>query len=93
MNIYLISQRAKCGYDTFDSAVVIAESEEEAKKIHPHGGEYPKCYPDDTDKCLKWDYEYGTWAPSPELVNAEQIGVANEDETKPRVVCASFNAG
>lgn len=35
MNIYLISQDHVNGYDTFDSAVVIAASEEDARRIHP----------------------------------------------------------
>ena len=33
MNIYLISQETNKGYDTYDSAVVFAESEEEAMQI------------------------------------------------------------
>lgn len=35
MNLYLISQTINEGYDTYDSAVVAAESEDEARKIHP----------------------------------------------------------
>lgn len=35
MNIYLISQTVKWGYDTFDSAVVAAPDEETAKNMLP----------------------------------------------------------
>ena len=35
MKLYLIKQATNCGYDTYDSAVVIATSEEEARRIHP----------------------------------------------------------
>lgn len=35
MNIYLIWQTVNRGYDTYDSVVVCAESEEDAKTIYP----------------------------------------------------------
>lgn len=35
MKLWLISQRDNNGYDTYDSAVVAAETEEEARCIHP----------------------------------------------------------
>lgn len=35
MNIYLLSQTENTGYNTYDSCVVIANNEEEAKLIHP----------------------------------------------------------
>lgn len=38
MNLYLISQSQWTGYDTFDSAVVVAESEDAARDMHPRGG-------------------------------------------------------
>lgn len=38
MKLYLISQGHNQGYDTYDSAVVAAESEEDAKLIRPGGG-------------------------------------------------------
>ena len=39
MKIYLISQQEISGYDTFDSAVVFAESEQEARNINPNNGQ------------------------------------------------------
>ena len=40
MKLYKISQDENNEYDTFDSAIVCAESEEEAKKIHPAEMDY-----------------------------------------------------
>ena len=38
MNLYLISQNHNNDYDTYDSAVVVAESAESAKRMHPSSG-------------------------------------------------------
>lgn len=35
MNLYLITQEVNNNYDTYDSAVVAAETEDEARAIHP----------------------------------------------------------
>ena len=79
MKLYLLSQNQNDGYDTYDSVVVAAETEDEARLIHPGGNE--------------WDSECGCrWAKSPAAVSVELIGVA-VDGTKPGVVLASFNAG
>jgi hypothetical protein len=37
MNLYLISQDVNTDYDTYDAAVVAAETEEEARNISPRG--------------------------------------------------------
>ena len=37
MKLYKIYQDINGGYDTFDSAIVAAESEDEAKSFHPNG--------------------------------------------------------
>lgn len=76
MNIYKISQVYN-GYDTYDSAVVIAETEEAARNTHPSK--------DDTDWFLS------TWN-SPENITVELIGMAKSFSVA-GVVCASFNAG
>jgi len=82
MKIYLLSQDDNRGYDTYSSCVVCAESEEEAKRIHPDGRD---------DPFIKGDM-WGTWANSPESVHCEEIGVANDLNAK-GVIYASFNAG
>lgn len=81
MNLYLLSQSVNNDYDTFDSVVVCAESELEARKIHPYGH-------DITDptipKCIN-----GEWAELRD-VHVTLIGVANPGVPK-GVVLASFN--
>jgi hypothetical protein len=80
MNLYLISQTDRNDYDTYDSAVVAAENEEDARKIHP--GEYEE-----------WTtHSYRTWASSPDLVTVRLIGQAAPG-IETGVVLASFNAG
>lgn len=79
-NLYRISQNTNTDYDTYDSAVVVAETAEQARNIHPGGRK-----PDD-----KWpDF---TWA-APEDVTVQLIGVAAADLAPGTIVCASFHAG
>jgi len=77
MNLYFISQVENCGYDTYDSAVVRAESPEEAVKINPDGA---------------WSDGWGAWASKPENVKVSLLGVAAEGSEAGEVL-ASFNAG
>ena len=77
MKLYKISQTENTGYDTYDSAVVAAESEEEAKTIHP-AAEYP------------WNERDYSWASSSKNVTAEYLG---ETHLPKGVIVASFNAG
>jgi len=81
MKLWLISQSKHNDYDTYDSAVVAAETEEEARWIHPSNDEWDG----------KSDHHYDCWA-SVEFVKAEYLGEAKEG-TKKGVICASFNAG
>jgi len=78
--IYLITQDVVCGYDTYDSAVVVAESEEDARTIHPEGGHTASEGSGGHTWCLQKDVE------------VQRIGVACEGEGR-GVICASFNAG
>src|SRR3990167_7998667 len=55
MKIYKLSQSLNDGYDTYDSAVVCAENEEDARHIHP--SEFVTHYKDG-----KW---YGTYSVAP----------------------------
>ena len=63
LNLYLISQDENKDWDTFDSAVVAAANEEEARNIHPGG-------PD-----RNWDY---TWTSSAVHVKVKLIGKATQ---------------
>jgi hypothetical protein len=78
MNLYLISQKENNGYDTYDSAVVVAENEDEARGMSPSY--------DSDESWLEL-----TWCKK-EYVKVEYLGVADEKQEKGYVV-SSFNAG
>lgn len=90
MMLYLwkISQDENSYYDTYDSAVVVAETEEEARKIHP--SEYQ-------DNTGHWPDRYGgDWATTGENVMVEKLCPLHDppDHLKAgTVILASFNAG
>ena len=79
MNLYLLAGTAS-GYDTYDSCVVAAISEEVARTIHPN----------DTNN--KWTWTNDDWAASAESVAAKLIGTALVG-TAQGSICSSFNAG
>lgn len=81
MNLYLISQSEKNGYDTYDSAVVAAETTEEARLIRAGGDKWP------SEGDQNWD-----WAETPDQVTVKLLGQAVAD-TPAGVVLASYNAG
>ena len=84
MKLYHISQNEVRGYDTYSDMVVCAESEDEARKIHPSPwapeGENP------------WSYRWSGWATSPDNVEVTYLGEA-ADSVEKGVICASFHAG
>lgn len=79
MKLWIISQSVNRGYDTYDSAVVAAETEEEARNILPSG--------DDWGEAAR----YGGWANKPSEVNVEYLGVTDRDISG--IIISSFNAG
>ena len=82
MNLYLISQTENTYYNTYDSAVVSAESKKQAKLIHPSDG--------GVDAWLSETGTGGTWATT-DKVKVKLIGTTHFKTIK--VICASFNAG
>lgn len=84
MNLYLISQDVNSGYDTFDSAVVVASTADAARNIHPHGYE-PSV----------WEYGEYVWVAKDQkhLITVRLIGTALPDAEEGTVLCASFHAG
>jgi hypothetical protein len=80
VKLWLIEQDVNNDYDTYDSAVVAAETEEEARLTHPSGRQWDG---NDTEAC--------TWCEAG-FVNVEYIGEAKPNLPK-GVVVASFNAG
>lgn len=100
MKLYLISQNVSNGYDTYDSAVVAATSEDAARKIHP--SDYKDGYDDERNQWYSTDvngeryysmYTGSDWATSAEQVTVELIGEAAEGVVGPGVIVSSFNAG
>ena len=79
MKLYLITQDVHNDYDTYSDAVVSAESEEDAKTIHPDGDSIV------TTTQSRWS----TWSAIEDVV-AEYLG---ETEQPRGVICASFHAG
>lgn len=93
MKLYLINQNVNRGYDTFDSAVVAALNEEEARKTCP--SEYYVAGPDGS-----WCFTYTSgrmgspekcisWAPWTEV----KVAYLGDTILPAGVICASFNAG
>ena len=83
MNLYMISQNDNTGYDTYDSAVVCAEDENEAKKISPSpvsGQEH------------NFSRDNFSWASSIDRVDVEFVGIAGPNQKK-GLILSSFNAG
>ena len=78
MKLYLLSQDERTGYDTFDAVVVAAESEEDARTIHP------------TMEGNNWTSM--AWASSPDNVSVRELGVAAKG-IKRGAILKSFNAG
>ena len=86
MKLWLISQTVNGGYDTYDSAVVAAETEDAARLTHPDGGMPVNWYVDKPG-----EFPDRRWT-LPRLVRVEYLGEAREGHPA-GVVCASFNAG
>ena len=106
MKLWLLEQTDNNDYDTHDSCVVVAETEEEAKMIHPDGEALYKTGFDEWDNKEKtgwfsvdatsaWFIGFADhyWCKNPSKVTATCIGEAESSLTAGTVVCASFNAG
>ena len=95
MRLWLISQTKNNDYDTYDSAVVAAETVRDARMVHPWGyfWDVPKGDPAETYEGLtpkNWSIADWTF---PKYVNVEYIGETDRDLPNGTVILASFNAG
>lgn len=95
MYLWLISQDAKDGYDTYDSAVVAAPTEEGAQRISPSpyyvaadDGRWHFAYADGRLGEASARSDWCDW----HLVKVECIGEASAG-TAAGLILASFNAG
>jgi hypothetical protein len=99
MKLYLLSQSKVSGWDTFDSMVVSAESEQDARNIHPSkfvthhkDGKWMGTYRGGKNIGCEYVNPTSDWVNFSDIesVSAEYLG----ETAKPRgVICASFNAG
>ena len=97
MNIYTLfypEWRIPNWYDTYDTIVVIAESEEEARKIHPNPAlkwseEKQQWYNPNAGSDPYWKGWGDDWG-KPEELEVAFVGEAIEG-LKPGVICTSFN--
>lgn len=94
-NLYLIQTNEEyTGYDTYDSAVVCAKSEEQARLIHPDGFSLftNGRFVDKENGYFSHSSDFDGWV-HPNVVQVTLIGVAADYIQPGTVVCASFNAG
>jgi hypothetical protein len=80
MKLFLLSQEVNSGFDTFDSCVVAARTEVEARKHHPGLG-----------WAMQAKYDYRDWAPSPDDVKVKYLGEAAPG-VEAGIIISSFNA-
>lgn len=79
MKLWLVSQSENSDYDSYDSMVVAAETEDAARNTMPSQHE-------------SFGRDYGAWCSGPDKVQVELIGEATS-HIKAGVIVASFNAG
>ena len=92
MKLYRIWQTVNDDYETFDSAVVAAYDEEDARSIHPGLPTVTQTAREaEEEKEEKGYNEDYTWT-TRENVEVEFLGIGSTD-VKRGVICASFNAG
>lgn len=94
-NLYLIiSPEEYLDYDTYDSAVVCANSEAEAKCIHPNGDYIfiNERFVSKQSKYVEPSGHFCGWV-HPKDVQVTFVGVAAKGMQPGAVVCASFLAG
>lgn len=100
MKLFLISQSRVDGYNTYDSAVVAAESESDARNIHPcqyvtHAangkwmGTYAAGKRYGAEYCMDDDDEW----PKYKDIDCVKVEYLGETDKQRGVILASFNAG
>lgn len=96
MNLYHISQTQVSGWDTYSDAVVVAESPEQAARIHPRtdvwgrgSGVYVQLSNAVRYIPLEDDHYNSDWTDDPSQVTVRLLG--QSVDTKEQVICASFH--
>ena len=80
MKLYLLEQNENRAYNTYDSCLVCAENEADARTIDPEGNKF------------KENKRWSSWAIGKEAITCKEIGEANDKQER-GVIIASFNAG
>lgn len=106
MKLWLLEQTKNNNYETYDSCVVVAETEGAAKNVHPDGDsvfetsfdewtneEKTAWFSTDCTNVLYVGFANRNWCSCPENVTATYIGEADSSLKEGTVICASFNAG
>lgn len=98
--LWKLSQEGNYEYDSYDSAIVAANSPEEARRIHP--ARYSDTdeqinYWDDEDECWRSviddEREYPCRWVSIDQIKVVCVGKAAAHIEHGTVICSSFNAG
>lgn len=87
--LYLVERTDKVTWDEYDSFVVCAESEDEARRVYPSGGMF---FEDDMSEQSK-RYFKSCWTDKIETLEVTCIGLAAVSLKNRQVICSSFNAG
>lgn len=86
MNLYLLTQTVNRGYDTYDSCVVVAENEEDARMTRPDDRTW-----DQERELASKGRRSMVWADAPDQVIVIQIGETSFYK-EAQLILASFNA-
>lgn len=88
-SLYLVERTNKIIWDQYDSFVVCAESEDEARRVHPSGRMF---FEDDMSEQSK-RYFKSDWTDKIETLEVICVGLASVSLENRQVICASYNAG
>ena len=87
--LYLVERTDKVTWDEYDSFVVCAESEDEARRVYPSGRMF---FEDDMSEQSKRYFKSG-WTDKIETLEVICVGLASVSLENRQVICASYNAG
>lgn len=100
LNLYLLEQTESRGYDTYPDAVVRAESEEQARFMHPdgtcawdgRGWARPKDFEDQQPTYVDGEWGPQSWASNPDAVHVTLLGTSLPD-LPPAILLTRFLHG
>lgn len=87
--LYLVKRTDNVTWDEYDSFVVCAESEDEARRVYPGGGMF---FEDDMSEQSKRYFKWG-WTDKIKTLEIICVGLASVSLKNRQVICASYNAG